>query len=103
MTIVATAAETLAWLEQNAPNALLLEPREHFDAAIVGRTCRPTDHWPREGDIWVVIYDSDLCIDAIQKWMECEDEDAMDWFDYNTAGAWMGEGTPTFRYPEDHY
>jgi len=93
--------EILKWMEDNAPDALLLEPRDVYDVAIVGRTCDPKDHWPRTAREWVFIYDADLCIKAIEKWMDCNYEEAVTWFDFNTSGAWMGEGTPTFRHDDD--
>ena len=33
---------------------------------------------------------------VIQEWMDCTEIEAAEWFNYNTAGAWCGEGTPTF-------
>ena len=34
-------------------------------------------------------------------WMECDYESAIDWFGFNTSGAWVGEGTPTFASPDE--
>ena len=51
----------------------------------------------------VAVYDRDKCIDALA-WVFRQEEfaeegsdpygDAVEWFDYNTAGAWAGERTP---------
>lgn len=95
--------DTLDWLAENAPDALLLEPRDVYDCAIIGRTCEPNDRWVRSRGAWVAIYDADLCIAAIEKWMDCNYEEAVTWFDFNTSGAWVGEGTPTFRHADDPF
>ena len=78
------------------PDALLLEPREYFDKALVGVIAFPEDDWPRVEPMNVAAYDVYLCIEAIEEWIGCTEEDATEWFHYNTAGAWGGEGTPTF-------
>ncbi len=92
-----TATEILNQLQQHNPEALLLEPREVYDEALVGATNTPDDHWPRTKGIWVAVYDEELCLQAIMKWQACEYREAAEWFGYNTSGAWSGEGTPTFR------
>lgn len=92
-----TTSEAEAITAKLSEEALLLEPREFFDGALVGVTDKPCDHWPRQGGMTVAVYDSEKCIEAIMKWHECDYEDALDWFGYNTAGAWQGEGTPLFR------
>ncbi len=83
-------------LETLNPEALLLEPREVYDPALVGVTDEPNDSWPRQARIHVAVYDIDRCIEAIMGWLECDHESAQDWFGFNTSGAWVGEGTPTF-------
>jgi hypothetical protein len=74
---------------------LVLEPRETYDKAIVGYTDTPKDHWPRKGGTTVAVYSRRRCITALRKDGMTED-DAVEWFEYNTSGAWMGEGTPVF-------
>ena len=93
------------------PDALFLEPREHFDAAIVGITDSPDDHWPRESGVHVLVYDSEKTIDAIHAWLsetpaQYDSEEgawsaAAEWFSFNTQGAWLGPGTPTFTWEEE--
>jgi hypothetical protein len=83
-------------LEALNPEALLLEPREVYDPALVGVTDDPNDSWPRQARIHVAVYDINKCIEAIMGWMDCDYESALDWFGFNTSGAWVGEGTPTF-------
>lgn len=94
-------AELLAKLN---PDALLLEPREQFDQALVGVTSTPNDQWDRAtGDTYVGIYDEDRCIGAIMEMLGCDEEDATEYFHFNTAGAYAGPGTPTFTssHPEE--
>jgi hypothetical protein len=84
-------------LSRLSPEALLLEPREFFDKALVDVTEHPKDHWPRKGGLTVAVYDREKCIGAIMASMQIGYEEALEWFGYNTEGAWLGEGTPTFR------
>ncbi len=84
------------WSEKLSEGALLVEPREFFDKAVVGVTATPGDHWNRRGGETVAIYDELICIQAIMEWLGCGEDEAYDWYCYNTTGAWMGEGTPTF-------
>ena len=88
-------------LEALNPEALLLEPREVYGPALIGVTDEPSDSWPRQSGVHVAVYDSDKCIEAIMGWMECDYESAIDWFGFNTSGAWVGEGTPTFASPDE--
>ena len=89
--------EVLQKLDKLNPNALLLEPRTVYDKALVDVTDDPQDQWPREARVHVAVYDELACIEAIMRWLGCEGDEALDWYSYNTSGAWMGEGTPTFR------
>jgi hypothetical protein len=44
----------------------------------------------------VALYDYDKCITILMydnKWTE---EEAIEWFNYNTIGAWVGDDTPIF-------
>lgn len=93
---------TIQPINQIHPEALFLEPREYFDKALVGVVASPEDHWPRVDSMNVAAYDTDLCIKAIQEWLRCPEEEALEWFDYNTAGSWVGEGTPTFIITDEH-
>ena len=87
----------LTRLKDLNPDALLLEPRLVYDLALIDVTDQPDDHWPRTGGVYVAVYDTEKCIKAIMDWFEVEYEEAVEWFSYNTSGAWVGEGTPTFR------
>ena len=96
--------EALLPLSEVHPDALYIEPREYFDEAIMGCTNQPDsyhDTWHRESDMNIIVYDIDMTLEAIMKWLECSLDDALEWFYYNTQGSWMGEGTPTF-YRDDY-
>lgn len=93
--------EVLEKLETVNPEALLLEPREVYDPALVDVTDDPQDQWPRPEKTWVAVYDEWECIDRIMAWMDCPEDEALDWFCFNTSGAWVGDGTPTFRRERD--
>lgn len=77
-------------------DALLLEPRNVFDQALVDATDAPKDHWPRKGGMTVAVYDREKCLEALMEWLDCDEDAAQDYLGYNTEGAWDGEGTPTF-------
>ena len=61
-----------------------------FDEAIIGYA----EVWTKNGQARVMAYDRDMCIDVLME------RDGMDWnganeyFDFNVAGAYMGEMTP---------
>lgn len=42
----------------------------------------------------VVIYSSTLCIEWLVRYEKMSYEEATEWFDYNTSGAWIGDQTP---------
>ena len=88
--------ESPEWTERLSDEALLVEPREHFDKAVVGTTRTPADHWDRVGGVAVAVYESGLWVAAIMEWLGCGAEDAQDWFYFNISGSWLGEGTPVF-------
>jgi hypothetical protein len=85
------------------PDALLLEPREWYDACVVGLAVR------HDGDYWnayrgddaplVAVYDYDLLVDAFLTHgagpeAGCSYEEAREFVDFNMVGAWLGSGTP---------
>jgi hypothetical protein len=69
--------------------ALLLDPRELFDQAIIGVI--DSVHGSR-----VVAYDAGKCITALMSANGWDEDEASDWFEYNARTAYMGEGTPVF-------
>lgn len=84
-------------IEQLPEDSILLEPRLVFDSCLVGVTDSPNDHWPRKEKKKVAVYDMEKTIEALVTWLDFSEDEAVEWFTYNTSGTWMGEGTPTFR------
>jgi len=68
--------------------ALFLEPRSTFDRAIVGIASRI--------NLMVVAYDRELVIKAMMDDNGMDRDEAVEFYEFNTAGAWLGEGTPVF-------
>ena len=106
-----TPAEIQSVLEKLValnPDALLFEPRDFYDLAVVGYTNEPKDHWTRPSPSpYVAIYDYEELIHATLKMNGLEEPsvddfaEAQEWVDFNTVGAWVGEGTPTIQYSGD--
>ena len=92
-----TPGELVERLSALNPQALLLEPRSVYDRALVGITESPQDDWPRESAAAVAVYDADACVGALMDAEGWDSAQALEWFHFNTAGSWAGEGTPTFR------
>lgn len=69
------------------PDLLLLEPAD-FDAAIIGIA-------ERAGGMTAVAYVRAEVIRVLKR-QGMNNEDAEEWFIFNTIGAWMGEHTPVF-------
>ena len=44
----------------------------------------------------VAIYDYDKCIMILMHDNNWSEEEAVEWFDFNTIGAWVGDDTPIF-------
>jgi hypothetical protein len=66
--------------------AIFLEPAT-FDEAILGIA-------ERFGMDPVVCYDRTRCIDILAR--DMPREEAEEFFEFNTIGAWMGDATPVF-------
>jgi len=64
-----------------------------FDEAIMGiaRRC---------GQPELLVYSEDKCIEILMK-QGMTDEEALEYFEFNVVGAWMGEETPLFLREED--
>lgn len=62
---------------------------DEFEAAIIGLGYRAG------GMIAVVAYDYDKCIDILSN-QGMSEEEAIEYFEFNTLGAWVGENTPIF-------
>lgn len=70
---------------------MLLEPREDFDPALLG-------FW-RQFNREFAIYSESKVLDILAAQF-ADDEDpelaAREWYEFNIAGGWVGEGTPAF-------
>jgi hypothetical protein len=77
-------------LDNLDPEAMLMEPREYYDKCIVGTTY----------DGSKVIYDTHLVLQSLMEDQGMTDEEALDWFEYNMLGSYLGEGTPIFMVTE---
>lgn len=77
---------TKEYLELAAPEAMRADG---YDDCIVG-----IGH--RCGSTAVLVYDIDMVIAKIMKRDKCDYEDALDFFEYNIGGAYVGEGTHLF-------
>tara|TARA_R110002020_G_scaffold193389_7_gene393634 strand:- start:2710 stop:2961 length:252 start_codon:yes stop_codon:yes gene_type:complete len=64
---------------------LLFLSEEYFDGAIVGVT-----------DKSQVVYDMDLMVDLFATNNECTEEEAIEYLDFNTWCAYVGDETPVF-------
>ena len=61
-----------------------------FEKAFVGSTISA---FSREQ---VALYDYDLCIKVLVEDQQMTEEEAIEYFDYNVIGSWVGEATPIF-------
>ena len=77
------------------PEALLLEPREQFDQAYVGYATKgPKDP--------VACYEFSLIMDCLMDKDDLDEQDAVDHFDYNIKGTWVGEHTPVIMHLDEY-
>ena len=60
-----------------------------FDDAIIGVS-------ERFGRSPIVAYDKDKCIQVLMDRDGMDYEDAIEFFNFNVIGAWVGKGTPEF-------
>jgi hypothetical protein len=60
-----------------------------LDSALVGWVERCSKH-P------VACYDYDKCVAALMATSSMTEEEATEYFEFNTTGAWVGERTPVF-------
>jgi hypothetical protein len=61
---------------------------DDFDDAFIGTA-------ERFGMQAVAAYDEQKCIEILMS-QGMDEEEAREYFEYNTLGAWVGEGTPIF-------
>jgi hypothetical protein len=82
-----TLDELEAQLEDSG--ALFLVPRDVFDVAIIGLT-------ERVDGLHVIAYDSERVVQALMDANDWDADEARDWYEFNTAGAYAGPGSPVF-------
>jgi hypothetical protein len=74
------------WIATHNENALLADG---FEEAILGVA-------ERCGKDPLVVYDADKCIGILMQRDGMEYDEAEEFFQFNTLGAWAGENTPLF-------
>lgn len=50
----------------------------------------------------VAMYDASKCIDIIMRDNECDHEEALEHFEFNVTGGYVGDQTPIFVYLQDN-
>ncbi len=88
-----TEEQIREWIAEHNPEALLADGFEGAILGIAERCSQPT----------LVVYDAEKCIELLMADSDMSEEDAREWFSFNTTGAWAGPGTPLFlwRVPEE--
>jgi len=74
-------------IAERYPDLLVMDP-EYLDAAIVGVVTRI--------GLEAVCYDTDKVIRLLMGHDKMSYEEAIEYFEFNMKGAWMGEQTPVF-------
>ena len=72
------------------PDALTADGYDRSIKGIGGRDGKP-----------VLLYSSDKCIQQLMEDNDWDYEESVDWFSFNTLGAYMGENTPLFEWDEE--
>jgi hypothetical protein len=65
-----------------------------FDDAIIG-IAHPWQANQRP----VAVYNARKCIEILMKNMDCDHDEAMEYFEFNVAGSYVGEQTPIYVFP----
>tara|TARA_Y100000034_G_C6818437_1_gene368394 strand:- start:361 stop:624 length:264 start_codon:yes stop_codon:yes gene_type:complete len=47
----------------------------------------------------IAVYDYEKCIQILMERDDMDEDEADEYLQFNTVGAWVGEGTPAFMYP----
>ena len=64
-----------------------------FDEAIIGMSSDIATSGER------LIYDANKCIDILIRDHDMSEEEAIEYFEFNVSGAYVGENTPIWLYP----
>jgi hypothetical protein len=81
------AEKCIAYMDALEDEYLRLEPRESYDLCIVGVAQR--------FNTTVLAYSVEKIL-AMHVADGMTEEEASEYFEYNTMGAWLGDGTPVF-------
>ena len=73
------------------PSVDLLQA-DGFDDAIIGYA----EVWTDKGRGIVMAYDREKCIDVLMERDGMDRDEAVEYFEFNVAGAYVGEMTPCF-------
>ena len=86
-----TLRSSLEIWEERYPDLMFLEPREFFDEAIVGVVDRI--------NLTAFCYDTQEVLDIVEKRVYgegCSPEEALEHFEFNIRGSYVGEHSPVF-------
>ena len=50
----------------------------------------------RSGEMPIILLDREKCLDILMKDSNMTYDEAIEYFEFNTIGSWVGEGTPAF-------
>jgi hypothetical protein len=75
-----------AWIAEHNEEALLADGFEEAIIGIAERCSKPP----------LVVYDARKCVAILMRRDGMDEEEAWEFFNFNTLGAWMGENTPLF-------
>lgn len=81
------------WAVEHEVELIFFDPSEHFDDAIVGLV-------EGFGQEPAVLYDQAKVLAAME--VDMGEDGALEWFEFNTIGAYLGEHTPRFLIKPSH-
>ena len=74
------------WIAGHNEDALMADGFEEAVIGVAERCSKPS----------LVVYDAQKCVEILMERDGMDEEEAREFFDFNTIGAWMGENTPLF-------
>ena len=82
-----TREQVEGWLGERGEDDVLLA--DGFDAAFIGVVHRC-------GEPAVAVYDYEKCVAVLVDRDGMDEEEAVEFFEFNVVGSWVGPGTPAF-------
>lgn len=79
--------KAVEWMDENIESYIRLEPREDYDPCVVGVA--------RRFNVTTLCYGIEKIL-AMHMAQGMTRREAEEYFEFNTAGAWLGEETPVF-------